>query len=112
MLNSLDALIVTFFGMSFVSILGVVLMFFIKNEKWKKGIFYGLSVWGLAVAFFNVQTHFSYMTEGIALAVFLGLLALAAVLIQKFFKNEKSYKAAQILTAVSVAAGMIDTFLF
>jgi len=111
MLNSLDALIVAFFGMSFVSILGVILMFLTKNEKWKKGIFYGLSIWGLVVAYFNVQTHFSYMTGGIALALVFGALALAAMIIEKFGKNENRFKAAQMLAAVSVVAGMVDTFL-
>lgn len=111
MLNSLDALIVAFFGMSFVSIAGVALMFLVKNEKWKKRIFYGLSIWGLIIAFCNVQTHFSYMAGGIALAAALGVLAAAAMLIQKVGKSEKCFKAAQMMTAVSVVAGMMDTFI-
>ena len=111
MLNSLDALVITFFAMSFISILGVILMFFIKNEKWKKRTFYGLSIWGVVIAFCNVQTHFSYMIGGITLATVLGLLAVAAVLIQKFGKRADSFKVAQIFTAVSVVAGMADTFL-
>ena len=110
MLNSLDALVITFFAMSFISILGVILMFLTKNKKRKKGIFYGLSIWGLVIAFCNVQTHFSYMVGGIAFAIALGLLAVAAVLIQKFGKSGSHFKAAQILTAISVAAGMADTF--
>ena len=110
MLNSLDALVITFFAMSFISILGVILMFLTKNEKRKKGIFYGLSIWGMVIAFCNVQTHFSYMVGGITLAIVLGLLAVAAVLIQKFGKSGNHFKAAQILTAISVVAGMADMF--
>ena len=110
MLNSLDALVITFFAMSFISILGVILMFLTKNKQRKKGIFYGLSIWGLVIAFCNVQTHFSYMVGGIAFAIALGLLAVAAVLIQKFGNSGNRFKAAQILTAISVVAGMADTF--
>ncbi len=110
MLNSLDALIVTFFAMSFISILGVILMFLVKNEKWKKGLFYGLSIWGLVVEYCNVQTHFSYMIGGIAMALGFGAFAVAAILVKVFGKSEKSLKAAQLLAAVSVAGGMIDLF--
>ena len=110
MLNSLDALVITFFAMSFISILGVILMFLTKKERRKKRIFYGLSIWGLIIAFCNVQTHFSYMVGGITLAIVLGLLAVAAVLIQKFGKSGNRFQVAQILTAISVAAGMADTF--
>lgn len=109
MLNSLDALIVAFLGMSFISVLGIILMFLTKNEKWKKGIFYGLSIWGLVVAYCNLQM--SYLTGSILVAGGLGALAVAALLIQLCSKKENSFKVAQILTAVSVAAGMIDTFI-
>ena len=111
MLNSLDALVITFFAMSFISILGVILMFFIKNEKWKKRTFYGLSIWGVVVAFCNMQTYFSYMIGDIVVAVLLGFLAVAAVLIQKFSKKAYCLKAAQAMTVASVVAGIIHTFL-
>lgn len=111
MLNSLDALIVAFLGMSFVSILGVLLMFLVKNEKWQKRILYGLSIWGVIVAFCNVQTYFSYMLGDIVVAVLLGLLAVAAVLIYRFGKKAYCFKAAQGMAAVSVVAGMMHTFL-
>ena len=111
MLNSLDALIVAFLGMSFISIAGVLLMFFVKNEKWKKRIFYGFSIWGVIVAICNLQTYFSYMLGDIVVAALLGLLAVAAVLIWKFAKSESRYKMAQGMAAVSVVAGMMHTFL-
>lgn len=86
-------------------------MFFVKNEKWKKRIFYGLSIWGVIVAICNVQTYFSYMFGDIVIAVLLGLLAVAAMLIWKFAKNESRFKMAQGMAAVSVVAGMMHTFL-
>ena len=91
MLNSLDALIVAFLGMSFISIAGVLLMFFVKNEKWKKRIFYGFSIWGVIVALCNLQTYFSYMLGDIVVAALLGLLAVAAMLIWKFAKHESRF---------------------
>lgn len=111
MLNSLDALIVAFLGMSVISVLGVVLLFLVKNEKWKKGIFYGLGLWGLVIAYCNLQTTFSYMAGSIFVAGGLGLLAIAGMLIGIFSKKEKSFQLAQVLVAVSVIAGMADTFL-
>ena len=111
LLDPLGALVITFFALSVISILGIGLLFFTKNEKRKKGIFYGLSIWGLVIAYCNLQMCYSFMTGSIIIAVLLGLLAVAAVLIQRFGKSENRFKAAQMLAAVSVVVGMVDTFM-
>lgn len=111
MLDPLGALVIAYFVMSFISIIGVILLFFLKNEKGKKGIFYFLALWALVIAFCNIQTILSYSTAGILIAGGLGVLAIAGVLINLCGKQENRFKIAQILVAISVVAGMMDTFL-
>lgn len=111
MLDSLGALVITFFAMSFISIIGVILLFFLKNEKVKKGLLYFLGLWGLVIAYCNIQTVVTYSTAGLLIAGGLGVLAIAGVLISLLGKGENRFKIAQILVTISVFAGMIDTFL-
>lgn len=111
MLDPLGALLITFFVMSFISIVGIIFMFLTKNEKIKKGIFYFLAIWGLVVAYCNIQTIPSYMTGSFVIAGALGALAIAAILINLCVKRENAFKVAQILAVISVTAGMIDTFM-
>lgn len=111
MLDPLSALVITFFVMSAVSLIGVILMFLTKNEKVKKGFFYFLSVWGLVIAYCNVQSLPIMLTGSILLALALGALSVIALLIQLCMKKENKFAIARALVTVSVVAGMIDCFL-
>lgn len=110
MLNSLDLLIIVFGVMCVVSILAVLIMFLIKDERKKKGIFYFLVIWGLYITSWNVRTLTLSMTNEYIIAFGIGALSLVALLINLLGKSAKAFKIAQILAAVSVVAGMIDTF--
>ena len=47
LMDPLTALVVTFFVMSIISIISLVALHFLKNEKVKKGLLYFLSAWGI-----------------------------------------------------------------
>lgn len=111
MLNPLGALVITFFAMSIISLIGVILMFAIKNKKWKDVAFYFLSFWGMTVAYCNVLSLPSNWLGEILIAVALGALSVAGLLIKLCGKSNKSEMIAKVLVAVSVIAGMIDCFL-
>ena len=111
MLDSLALLVITFIVMSVVSVIGVVLALLTKNAKLKKALVYFLAVWGMVIAFCNVQTVPIYMTGGVVLAWAIGALGAAALLIMLCSKSEKKLAAARVLAVVSVVAGMIDCFL-
>ncbi len=112
MLNSLDLLIYVFFGMAILSIIGLVLQFAVKNEKLKKVSFYATSALGALLGIFKyLSTPHTGLYDGqIVVGFGLALLAIAAVVLQLVKKDEKSFKLARILTAVSVVGGMISTF--
>lgn len=111
MLDPLGALVITFFVMSIVSIIGIILMYVVKNEKVKKGVFYFLAIWGMIIAYCNVLGTPEVWTESIILAWALGALSVIALLIQLCLKKENKFTIARILVTISVVAGMIDCFI-
>ena len=111
MFDALGLLVITFAAMSLVSVIGVALMFLVKNERVKKGIFYFLSIWGMIVAWCGVQMIPPYMTGEILRAWAFGGLSVAALLLQLCFKDDKKFATARALVSVSVIAGLVDAFL-
>ena len=111
MLDSLSALVITFAVMSVISLIGVLMLFLAKNEKLQKGFFYFLVIWGLVIAYCNVISTPFYWTGSIFLALALGALSVAGLLVKHCMKHERSFEYAKILESVSVVDVMIDTFM-
>ena len=111
LMDPLGALVVTFFVMSIISIISLVLIYLLKNEKVKKGLLYFLSVWSIVIAYCGLlSTGGFYFSDGIGSMVF-GALGVVGLLIQLLSKKENKFQIARILVTVSVVAGMIDCFM-
>lgn len=110
LLDPLGALVITFFVMSIVSIGGMVLLYLSKNEKLKKGVFYFLAAWSMVVMYCGILMSDGFYFANGPIALVLGALGIAGVLIQLFSKKENKFKLAGILVTISVAAGMINCF--
>lgn len=111
MMDSLALLVITFMVMSLISVVGVILLYAVKNEKFKKGIFYFLAIWGMIIAYCSVLSTPGYMLGAVIISWLLGGLSVVALLIQLCMKNEKRFQIARILVTISVVAGMIDCFM-
>lgn len=111
MMDSLALLVITFMVMSLVSVVGVILIYAVKNEKFKKGMFYFLAIWGMIIAYCSVLSTPDYMLGAVIISWFLGGLSVAALLIQSCSRNEKRFQIARVLVTISVVAGMIDCFM-
>jgi len=111
LMDPLGLLVITFFAMSIVSIIGVVLLFLSKNEKLKKGMFYFLAVWGCVIAYCGVLSEPGYMTQDIVFTLASAGLGIVGFLIQLISKKENKFQIARILVAIAVIAGMINCFL-
>lgn len=109
MWETLDLLVITFIVMSVISVLGLAFMYLVRNEKVKKGIFYGLCIWGIIVAWCGFLSTRLLGTNYLALA--LGALSIIAFLIQMFLKKEYAFTIAKILITVSIVAGMVNCFI-
>lgn len=112
MLDALSLLVIAFIVMTVVSVIGVVLLYLIKNEKVKKRIFYFLVVWGLVITYCGVRSTPLYMADQVLITCIWGVLAVVALLIQLCMKKENRFNIARILVTISVVAGMIDCFMF
>ena len=47
---ALGILLIAFIGMSVISLLGLIFMYLLKNERAKAAAFYCMAIWGMAVA--------------------------------------------------------------
>ena len=110
--DPLGMLVITFFAMTVVSLVGLVLLYLLKNEKAKKVVFYLLTVWGMIVAYCNVISDPINWTGAIVRGWVLGALSVAALLIQLCLKKEYKFNLARILVTISVVLGMMDCFFF
>ncbi|MBR3812217.1 MAG: hypothetical protein IKJ16_07850 [Agathobacter sp.] len=110
-MDPLGALVVTFFVMSIISVAALVLVYFLKNEKAKKGLLYLLSVWAVIIAYCGVLSTPPYMIGEILITLAIGGTAIAAVVFQFFSKRENKFQIARVLVTFSVIAGMIDCFM-
>lgn len=111
MMDPLALLVITFMVMSLMSVVGLILIYSSKNEKFKKGMFYFLAIWGMIIAYCSVLSTPSYMLGAVIISWFLGGLSVAALLIQLCTRNEKNFQIARLLVTISVVAGMIDCFM-
>ena len=111
LMDPLGALVITFFAMGIISILALVLIYLLKNEKMKKGLLYFLSAWGVIIAYCGILSTPGYMTGEILITAALGALGIAGLLTQLISKKENKFQIARVLVTVSVVAGMIDCFM-
>ena len=110
LLDPLGALVITFFVMSIISIVGIVLLYLPKNEKLKKGLFFLLAAWSMVVAYCGILMSDGFFFANGPVALVLGALGIAGVLIQLISKKENKFKLAGILVTISVVAGMVNCF--
>lgn len=107
---ALSILLIMFICIAIVSILGISLLYLIKNPKTKNFLFYFLSIWSILVTFINITSlPTNFVLEKI-LALCFGILAIISVII-KIKKPEKS-SLAYLLISISILLQLFDLFLF
>ena len=112
LMDPLGAIVITFFVMSIISILGVVLLHTLKNEKWKKRLVYFLSAWSVIIAYCSIISTPFYMTGEILFAIALGAMAIIAIIFLIISKKENKFQIVKWLVSISVVAGMLNCFIF
>ncbi|MBQ8518683.1 MAG: hypothetical protein IJ455_03630 [Agathobacter sp.] len=111
LMDPLGALVITFFVMSIISIAGLVLLYLSKNEKLKKGLLYFSTAWSIVIAYCGILVSDGFYFANGGIAVVLGALGIAGLLIQLISKKENKFQIARILVTISVVAGMVNCFL-
>lgn len=109
---AIGMIMLLFVGMSVVSILGVLLLFLAKSAKVKRAVFYGMSVWGMAVAVFSAVSLPTNWTEQQIVAWMFGFLSVAGIIVHIKAKSKNQIYIAYVLTAVSCLGGVLKMFFF
>jgi len=110
LMDPLGALVITFFVMSIIGIGGIAFLYLSKNEKFKNGLFYFLAAWSMVVMYCGILMSDGFFFANGPVALVLGALGIAGVLIRLISKEENKFKVARILVTISVVAGMINCF--
>ena len=108
---ALGIILIAFIEMSVISILGLLLMYLLKNERAKAVAFYCMSVWGMAISVLNAITLPSNYTLSRMIAWGLGFLSVVGLIIHVRAKSKSQRMAAYILVTISIIACMLKIFI-
>ena len=108
---ALGVLLILFVGMSVISVLGLIIMYLVKNESIKKVVFHGMAVWGMIIAVISATSLPQNDTIQQVIAWMIGFLSVAGIIVHVRAKDHKQKVIAYSLVSVSVIAGMAKLFL-
>lgn len=108
---ALGILLIAFIGMSVISLLGLIFMYLLKNERAKAVVFYCMSIWGMVIAAIGALSLPVNFTAGRFIAWGLGFLSVIALIIHVRAKSKAQYMTAYVLVNISVVAGILKIFL-
>lgn len=112
MLNSLDLLIIVVMGLAAAALLGLVLMFLVKNQTFRRVCFYLVAALGVYIGTVGFRINCPGFPVQMALAVVFALACAGAVVLERVKKNDdKAFRTARILAAAGLVLGMANAFL-
>lgn len=106
----MDILLIMFIIMAIISVLGISMLYLVKNSKIKNAIFYFLFIWSLFITFINITSLPTNFTLEKLIALLFGFLAILSLFI-KVKKNEKQ-SLSNLFVSSSILLGLLDLFLF
>ncbi|HJD45896.1 MAG TPA: hypothetical protein H9909_03555 [Candidatus Mediterraneibacter norfolkensis] len=109
---ALGLLVISFVAISVISIIGLALMYLLKNERAKAGIFYFLSIWGMAIAVLSAMSLPSNWMAQQLIAWGFGILSAAGLIVHLKSSSGSGRMAAYALVTVSVIGGVLKMFIF
>ena len=109
MYTFLDLLVVVFMVLTALSLLSVLLMFLVRNEKVKRICLIVTGVLGTYVGTVSVRIMWLAAPVQMWMGILLSLVSVAAVVLELVAKdNAKLHKIARIMAAASLAVGIIN----
>ncbi|MBM6855199.1 hypothetical protein H6B11_13755 [Mediterraneibacter glycyrrhizinilyticus] len=109
---ALGLLLIAFVGVSVISIIGLALLYLLKKERAKAGVFYFLSIWGMAVAVISAMSTPSNRMSQQLIAWGFGILSAAGLMVHLKGSSASSRMTAYVLVTVSVIGGVLKMFIF
>lgn len=109
---ALGLLVISFVSTSVISIIGLSLMYLLKNERAKAGIFYFLSIWGMAIAVLSAMSLPSNWMAQQFIAWGFGILSAAGLIVHLKSSSSSGRMTAYALVTISVIGGVLKMFIF
>ena len=111
MLTSLDFLILVVMALVAVSLVAMVLMFLIKNDKFRRVCLYLVAALGIYVSCVGLRLLWPNFMGQVFVAVLTLLASLAAIVLERLSKNSnKRFRAARLMASVALLASLINAF--
>lgn len=111
MLTSLDFLILIVMALVAVSLVAMVLMFLIKNDKFRRVCLYLVAALGIYVSCVGLRLLWPNFMGQVFVAVLTLLISLAAIVLERLSKNSnKRFLAARLMASAALLASLINAF--
>ena len=111
MLTSLDFLILVVMALVAVSLVAMVLMFLIKNDKFRRACLYLVAALGIYVSCVGLRLLWPNFMGQVFVAVLTLLISLAAIVLGRLSKNNnKRFLAARLMASAALLASLINAF--
>ncbi len=98
---ALGYLFILFVFIILISTLGILGLYFVKNQKAKNILFYALFAWSLVISFMNVTSLPNNYIFQRVFGLFIGILSIVSVLIKLKFPNKTNI--AYLVMSLSIA---------
>lgn len=109
MLTSLDLMIIVVMVLAAASLLALALLFLSRNEKVRRICLYVTAALGVYMGYVGTQINWPGYTSYVIVAVVMALVAVGAVVVERLYKGqEKQFKLARAMAAVSLVVGMVN----
>ena len=111
MFTFLDLLIVVVMALVAVGILGLALMFLVKNRKAQQVFLYITAALGVYIGTVGFRINWLAFDFQAGLAIVMALVCVGAVVLERIKKgDDKFFRLARILATVGLVAGMANAF--
>lgn len=112
MFTSMDLLIIAVMALTAAGLLGMALMFLIKNKAAQRVCLYIVAALAVYIGYVGIRINFPGFILQVALAGVLALLAIGAVVLERVKKgDDKVLLISRITTAAALVVGMANAFL-
>lgn len=108
---ALGILLIGFIGMSAISILGLLLMYLLKNKRAKAIVFYCMAVWSMVITAISAVSLPSNYTVSRLITWGFGFLSVIALILHVRSRSKSLYMVSYILVTISVIAGIVKMYL-
>lgn len=108
---TMDGLGIIYMFLLLVSVLGIGLLFFVKNPKYSKISCIGVGLWSIIISFIHLSSLPSNYVMERLIAICFGVLGLIGLLLVLLVNKDRSIFIGKIVIAISVLLNLISLFL-